>query len=148
MIVAPLLQAYFFGDKKPGTVRQILGETISAQIVTLPILVLAFGQFSNVAILANLLVLPLVPLAMLLTFIAGIITLVAPAAATIAGLPASALLQYMTTVAEYGAGLPWAQTTLQISGWVVAGFYALLIGACLYMWRKTGFRLRDASLVE
>jgi competence protein ComEC len=148
MIVAPLLQAYFFGDKKPGTVRQILGETISAQIATLPILVLAFGQFSNVAILANLLVLPLVPLAMLLTFLAGIVTLIMPAAATIAGWPASALLQYMTTVAEYAAGLPWAQTTLQISGWVVAGAYLVLAGACVYMWRKTGFRLREANLVE
>jgi len=37
-----------------------------------PILIGAFGQFSNVAVIANLLVLPFVPLAMLLTFIAGI----------------------------------------------------------------------------
>ncbi len=148
MVVAPLLQAYFFGDKKPGTVRQILGETVSAQIVTLPILVLAFGLFSNVAVLTNLLVLPLVPLAMVLTFIAGIVTLIVPAAATISGLPASALLHYMTMVAQYAAGLPWAQTTLQISGWIVAGYYAVVIGACLYMWRKTGLRLREASLVE
>lgn len=43
MILAPLLQAYFFGDKKPGTVRQIMGETVSATILTLPILIYAFG---------------------------------------------------------------------------------------------------------
>ncbi len=148
MIVAPLMQAYFFGDKKPGIVRQILGETVSAQIVTFPILVLAFGQFSNVAIISNLLVLPLVPLAMLLTFIAGIVTLIIPAAAHIVGVPATALLQYMTGVAEYVAGLPWAQTKLSISGWMTAGMYVALAAICLYMWRKTKFALRDVNLVE
>ena len=50
MILAPLLQAYFFGDKKPGTVRQILGETFSAQLVTAPLLIMTFGQISVVGL--------------------------------------------------------------------------------------------------
>jgi len=148
MIVAPLAQAYFFGDKKPGTVRQILGETVAAQLVTFPILVLAFGQFSNVAVLANILVLPLVPLAMLLTFGAGVMTLLAPALATIAGLPASWLLGYMTSVAEYLAGLPWAQTELNVTSWHVAGMYVLIVSGCLYVWWRTRFSLRDSSIIE
>ncbi|RYF28888.1 MAG: ComEC family competence protein [Chloroflexi bacterium] len=93
MILAPLGQAYFYGSKKPGTIRQILGETIAAQIATLPILVLAFSQFSNVAVIANALVLPLVPLAMLLTFIAGVVAIIAPAAATLLSLEFWRLLQ-------------------------------------------------------
>ncbi|HET8884216.1 MAG TPA: ComEC/Rec2 family competence protein [Candidatus Saccharimonadales bacterium] len=148
MIVAPLAQRYFFGDKKPGTVRQILGETISAQIATLPILVLAFGQFSNVAIVANLLVLPLVPLAMLLTFVAGIGTIITASAATLIGLPASWLLQYMTTIAQYLAGLSWAQTDLIINGTIVAVYYLALVAVCVYMRQKTSFNLRDSNLVE
>ena len=148
MIMAPLLQRYFFGDKKPGTVRQILGETVSASIVTLPILVYAFGQFSNVALIANLLVLPLVPLAMLLTFIAGIAALVAPPLATIVGLPAQWLLTYMTTVAQYLAGLPWAQTIMEIPAWSVWIAYALIVAVCVYMWRITKYNLRDSNIVE
>lgn len=148
MIVAPLGQRYFFGDKKPGTVRQILGETIAAQLCTLPILVLAFGEFSNVAVLANLLVLPLVPLAMLLTFVAGIGALIMPGGADMIGAPASTLLHYMTTVAQFFAGLPWAQTQMTINGWVVAIAYSALAATCLYVWRKTKYNLRDNSMVE
>lgn len=148
MIVAPLMQAYFFGKKKPGTIRQILGETIAAQLVTLPILVLAFGQFSNIAVIANLLVLPFVPLAMLLTFVAGVGALIVPGLASIAGLPAAWLLGYMTTAVEYLAKLPWAQATLQITGWHVLLAYIIIVGASVYMWRVTRYNLRDANLVE
>ncbi len=148
MVVAPLMQRYFFGGKKPGTIRQILGETVAAQIVTLPILVLAFGQFSNVAIVANLLVLPLVPLAMLLTFIAGVGGLMAPGVAEIIGLPAQWLLQYMIGVAQYLSQLPWAQTQIEASGWLVALSYIVIVLICVYMWRKTKFNLRDSNIVE
>lgn len=148
MVMAPLAQAYFFGDKKPGTVRQILGETIAAQIATLPILILAFGQFSNVAILANLLVLPFVPLAMLLTFIAGVGALVAPGIAVFVGTPATWLLQYMTEVARYLAHLPWALSQVNSNAGIVVIMYGFILVGCAYMWLKTKFHLRDANLVE
>lgn len=148
MIVAPLLQSYFFGDEKPSMIRQIVGETIAAQICTLPILILAFGQFSNVAIVANLLVLPLVPFAMLLTFIAGVGSLITPPLAGVFGAPASWILEYMTSVAIYLAGLPWAQTTLAVSSFTVTIMYASIAGVCWYMWRKTRLNLRKANLVE
>lgn len=148
MLLAPLGQAYFFGNKKPGIVRQILGETIAAQLATLPILVLAFGYFSNVAVIANLLVLPLVPLAMLLTFIAGVGALIVPAAATIIGFPAQLLLTYMTSVTTYVAHLPWAQTMLSISWLWCLLFYLILAAGCVYVWRKTRYSLYNANLVE
>lgn len=148
MILAPLLQRYFYGDKKPGIVRQLLGETISAYIVTLPILIYAFGAYSNVAIIANLLVLPFVPLAMLLTFIAGIGALVMPQFAGIIGAPASWLLEYMIVVANYLADLPWAQGELQIEVPTTAAMYGIIIGMCVYVWRVTRYNLRDSNLVE
>lgn len=147
MILAPLLQAYFFGDKKPGTLRQILGETVSAQIVTLPILVLAFGQFSNVAVIANILILPLVPLAMLLTFIAGIGALTIPVAATVIGLPAYGLLHYMTNVAMYVSSLPWAQSQLTINIWWVGGYYLVLAILCIYLQRVTMHDLSEDNII-
>lgn len=148
MILAPLLQAYFFSSKKPGTIRQILGETISAQIATFPVLVAAFGVFSNVAVVANLLVLPLVPLAMLLTFLCGVVAVIFPAAAFLIALPTQWLLGYMIAVANYLASLPWAQTALVLQGWVVAISYVLLVGICVYLWRKTGYNLRNNNIIE
>ena len=148
MIVGPLLQRYFFGDKEPGTMRQILGETVAAHIVTIPIVVLAFGVLSNVAIPANILIVPLVPLAMLLTFISGIAGLAVPELAATIGMPATWLLSYMTGTAQYLAELPWSQTELQIPWWAGLVYYLALIGACAYMWRVTKFNLRQTNIVE
>ncbi len=148
MILAPLAQRYFFGDKAPGTIRQILGETISAQIVTLPVLIYAFGQMSNVSVIANLLVLPLVPLAMLLVFITGIVGLISAPLAAVAGVPATALLTYMVGVINYFAGLSWALTEITINGWAVAAMYLIIAGTCIYLWKTTKYGLRDENLVE
>ena len=149
MIVAPLAQRYFFGDKKPGVVAQILGETVSAQIVTAPIIIMAFNQLSNVSIVSNLLILPFVPLAMLLVFIAGVGSITLPGLSWLICLPASWLLKYMIKVIEYLASLPWAVTSnVHLQTWWVVAYYFVIIGVCLYMWRKTKYNLREVNLVE
>jgi competence protein ComEC len=148
MILAPLAQRYFFGDKKPGIIGQILGETISAQIVTAPIIIASFGQLSNVAIVSNLLVLPLVPLAMLFTFIAGVGSLLVPAIATFIALPATWLLGYSVSVTEYLASLPWVTSAVNFAWWGVGLCYLVIVGVCIYMWRVTKYNLREANLVE
>jgi competence protein ComEC len=148
MVIAPLMHRYFFGNKKPRIIRQILGETISAQLATAPILVASFGQLSNVAIISNLLVLPFVPFAMLLTFIAGISNLVIPCVAEFISIPAIWLLHYMISVTEYLASLPWAMSILQFPWWGVIICYGIIIGICFYMWRVTKFNLREVNLVE
>ncbi len=148
MILAPLLQVFFFGEKKPSLVRQILGETVAAVIATAPILIGTFGQFSNVAIIANLLVLPLVPLAMLLTFIAGMGAVLIPAWAMVIGWPASWLLGYMITVAEYFSGLSWSVTAIQLSPVGVVGCYVVLILCCFALVKVAKYDLRKSNLVE
>ena len=148
MILAPLLQRFFFGETKPGTVRQILGETISAQIATAPILIAAFGQFSNVAIIANLLVLPLVPLAMLLTFVAGVASLALPAWGAFVGLPATWLLGYMVEVAQTVSELSWALMEIEVGWQFVAGAYMVLALVCFYLSKTTKYRLREVNIVE
>lgn len=147
MVVAPLLQAYFFGHKPPGAVRQVLGETVAASIVTVPILVSGFGVLSVVSIPANLLIVPLVPLAMLLTFITGCVGLGAPMIASLVGAPATWLLMYMTSVSRFLADLPWAQQAWQPPGWVWFVYCAILALALYGMKRATRIQLRDANPV-
>ncbi len=147
MIVGPLLQRFFFGEKEPGTIRQILGETVAAHIVTIPIVVASFGVISNVAIIANLLIVPLVPLAMLLTFISGIAALAVEPIASIIALPATWLLAYMTTTAQYLADLPWAQTEFSASWWMIVLYYGVLIIICVVMQRISKFQLRGVNIV-
>lgn len=145
MVGAPLLQAYFFGDRPPGTIRQILGETIAAHIVTLPITVSAFGVISHVAIIANLLIVPFVPLAMLLTFISGLSSMIVPALASIISQPATWLLSYMTETTTFLSGLPCAQMEWTPPSWVWAGYVLIVAGIGWWMWRVTRLNLKESN---
>ncbi len=145
MILSPLLKAFLFGDDEPSTVGQILLETISAQILTMPIILIAFGQFSNIALIANLLVLPLVPLAMLLVFVAGIGGLLG---ISFAGFPAELLLGYMTKVVDTLASLPWASSQIIAPMWVLFVCYGVIAVGCLILWRITKFNFAGSNLVQ
>ena len=148
MIVAPLLQQFYFGDKKPGTLRQIVGETFAAWLCTLPILMSTFGYASIVAVFANLLILPLVPLAMVLVLFAGIGALVVPVIAELIALPATLLLTYMTEVTFAMSNVSWARLEIAIDSALVGGLYLALIVFCLYMWRATQLDLSKTSIVD
>jgi len=145
MIVAPLLQVYFFGAREPGMFRQILGETIAAHIVTMPIIALSFGTVSNVAIIANLLVVPLVPLAMLLTFICGVAVLVGMPLVEWIATPTTWLLTYMTNVANFVAELPWAQSSITATAFLWIGYAVIVAIACGWMWRRTRYSFRTGQ---
>ena len=72
LILAPKLIQFFYGKKKPGKISEILIATISATIMTAPILLYFFGSLSIISLIANLLILPTIPVAMGLVFLTGI----------------------------------------------------------------------------
>lgn len=148
MILAPLMNAYFFGDRPERPIGRILIETASAQLYTLPIILVTFGQFSVIAPIANLLILPFVPITMLLTFIAGIGGILLPPLASVIGMPAEAILSYMTQTILFVGEIPWAlqDITLGIFGGVI--LYSILISGTIYLWWKTRLDLAKTSLVE
>lgn len=137
MFVAPLLQHYFFGDAEPGLLRQIMGETIAAHLVTLPIIALSFGTVSHVAIIANMLVVPLVPIAMLLTFIVGVLSIANSSIVSFIAQPAGWLLSYMVEVARFVSELEWAQTAIDVPVWVWCVYVILLGGVCVWVAKAT-----------
>ncbi len=148
MLLAPLIQAYFFGTKKPGVVRQIIGETIAAQLTTMPIIILTFGQISTVAILTNILVVPLIPLAMLLTFMIGIANVGLPWFASLLAIPTVWLLGYMIHVAIGFAQQPWALVEVHFGVLSLITYYLVLLGVGYYLWRRTRYNFRHSSIVE
>lgn len=148
MILAPLMSAYFFGDTPERPIGRIMIETIAAQLYTLPILLVTFGQFSIIAPIANLLILPLVPLAMLLTFIAGIGGLLLPSIAGIIGIPAEVVLSYMTQTIIFVGNIPWALQEVSLSPFGGLLLYGLLVAITVFFWYKTRLDLAKTSLVE
>lgn len=148
MLVAPLLQHYFYGDKEPGVFRQILGETIAAHIVTIPIIALSFGTISHVAIIANVLVVPLVPLAMLLTFISGLWAIASLPFAWLVAVPTDWLLAYMVNVATFVSELSWAQSELSVVPWVWLGYAIVVALLCVWMWKASRYDFRGVNAGE
>ena len=147
IMLAPLLHSYFFGNKEPGAFRQILIETLSAQIMTLPLLMMSFGVISNVALIANMLILPFVPLAMLLTFMSGVMVFVPMIGALIA-IPTTWLLGYMIQVTNWTAGFEWAQMEVSINLWQCVVLYVVLILAMIWMKKQTKLDLAKINIVE
>jgi competence protein ComEC len=148
MILAPLFQNYFFGSKKPGTIQQILGETISAQLTTLPIIAFSFGTLALFALPANLLVLPFVPLAMLLGFVAGILAVIIPLSVAFVGIPAFIVLTYMTSVIDWFSSIPNVSVDISFTIFGVIIFYAILLVVAIYMQRVTRHNFRKDNIVE
>ncbi len=149
IVLAPLLHIYFWGaDKKLGFTRQLIIATLSAQLMTLPIIMYVFGQYAPYALLANILVLPVVPFAMLATFLAGVGGLLFPALAAIFGLPATILLKYSTTVIEKVAGLPNAQGEVSLSTAWLAGGYVLVVLFITFLYRQTCYNFRGQKALD
>jgi hypothetical protein len=94
-----------------------------------------------------MLILPLVPLAMALTFIAGMGGLFLPSGTPV-GLPADFVLSYMTDTAMTAGNVSWASMDVAILPFAAACMYLFIGAACLYMWRVTRLHLEETSLVE
>jgi competence protein ComEC len=149
MLLAPLIRDYFFAAKTGDNwIVRILVETTSAQLMTLPLIVYVFGQYSPYALLANLLILPLVPLAMLLTFAGGLLALASASLASIWGFPATVVLTYMTSMVEWMARLPGAAAELTISLPIALLGYAGLLVIGLYLWRATHHSFRRDNIID
>ena len=103
--------------------------TLSAIILTTPIILYDYGKLSLVAPLANILVLPAIPLAMLLGFIACLLAIIFLPMGQIAGWLVWLVLSYIIWILEKLAHLPWAAWQVpKINSWLLALLYVLILG--------------------
>lgn len=107
----PLIEQ-FISIIKPVLVREVLATTMAAQLFVLPLLLFQTGNLSLVTLPANILILPAVPIAMLLAFIAGCVALIAGSIGPYVGIPAYLVLTYVIAAAELLASLPFASVIL------------------------------------
>lgn len=108
LVVSPLVTKRIYGEREPGLVQAVVLESICAEVMTLPYVLLIFGQMSTVGILANVLVVALIPLAMLLTLFAGLAGMLLPTLAGWIAWPAKLLLTYMLDIASLLSKIPHA----------------------------------------
>ncbi len=115
LILAPILKTKIYKDKEPSIMAGIVLESFSAQLLTAPLIAHVFGTFSIISLLANVLVVPWIPIIMLLVFIFGVIGMVAPSIALMLGTLPKIILTPIILVIEKLASLSWASTQLKLS---------------------------------
>jgi competence protein ComEC len=147
LLVAPLLTRLIYGKREPKTIGQIVIETFSAQLTTLPLTLAIFGNLTILGLLANVMIVPLIPLAMLLTLVAGVGAGLGTFAPFIA-LPATWLLTYITQLISVLAAVPWAAVDVKISAVSMVGLYMAMLVAGILIWRKTKHDFMAKSVIE
>lgn len=137
LILAPPLHARFWPKKwKDKLLPGVVTETFAAQVCTLPIILFIFGRLSVISIVANLLVVPLTPFAMLASLLAGIGGMIGPFAATLLAWPARILLDYMLSVSSLLSRIPFANVGMSITLKQMVLLYVLITAVTYTVTRK------------
>ncbi len=149
LILAPLLTRRLFGSRTPRLPMQIAIETIAAQALATPLILFVFGDFSLVAVIANIAVVPAIPIAMALTLICGAAGVVSPIIGAWLAVPAKLVLDYILEMAALMSMPSWAKIDLTISAVSMTGLYVAIIILAIILRRKTGMRFSATpSVIE
>lgn len=116
----------------PKFLHPFLIETLSAQTLTFPLILYTFGRISIIAPLANLLVLPLIPWAMGLGFLAAFLAIFWLFLGQVIGWFEWVVLKYMIMITEKLSQLSWASIDLSWFNIYLLIFAYLLIGYLIY----------------
>lgn len=108
MELSPYLKKIFVHVPETLGIRDSLTATVAAQIATLPISMIIFRQLSLVAPVTNILVAPLIPLAMLTGSLATLLSVVWMPLGLLVGYLGWLLLQMILWIATVGAHVPLA----------------------------------------
>lgn len=137
IILGPLLASRFPQWVQNSPVLMIPIESFAAEMATLPYLLHTFGQMSFVGLIANTLIAAFIPIAMLLSAVAGIVGMVAAPIVGWIAWPAVAVMTYMLDVAQILSKLPGAfRENLQLSQIAALQLY----GVVLLVWAGLHFK--------
>lgn len=138
--LAPFLEKIFACVPKILGLRESLQMTVAAQLAAVPLIVVLFSHFSVIAPIANVVVAPFIPLAMLFGFAGAVVSFFfEPLGLLIAYLGWGAL-EVIICATKFFAEVPHALiSTGNISNWFVWGYYLVLIVVLALPWTRKKF---------
>lgn len=116
---------------KDGFFKEILATTISAQIATMPYILLISSKISIYSLFSNILVLPLVPVSMFLGFILGLLSYVPFLGISIAFI-LHILLKYFIFIADFVSKIPYSNIEIPFGKTEMVICYIFIF----YLWSK------------
>ncbi|OHA79296.1 MAG: hypothetical protein A2747_02535 [Candidatus Yonathbacteria bacterium RIFCSPHIGHO2_01_FULL_44_41] len=125
VIFVPVIEKYFMFVSS-RTLREIVVTTFATQIFVLPLILYHMGSVSLIGFVANIFILPVVPLAMLAVAFVAVLGWV-PLAGSVLAFSAYILLSYMIIAVEFFARVPFASLkNIPFSLLMLAILYAFL----------------------
>jgi competence protein ComEC len=106
--------------------REVFVTTLSAYLATLPYVMYTFGKVSVYALLANILVVPLVPACMLLSFLVILCSYISETLTLLFGFLDSSLIGVILWFARTVEHIPFASLTVTITRDVMFVLYFVL----------------------
>lgn len=131
-LLRPLLEKFLKWEWLAATAA----TTLSAQVLVLPILLYTFNQLAIYTLPANILVLPLVPLAMALGFATAIAGWIWPFLGALIGQSAWLIAAYQLGVIRFFSSLPYAALEVHISSALLVALYAGLVSWLIAVYRR------------
>ncbi len=120
----------------PFHLRDILTMTLAAQLGTLPLLIFHFGRLSLISPLANLLIVPLLPMIMISGLVLSLVGLIWLPLAKIIAWPVWFLLSYLVKIIDYLSSFPLAAYEFKNISWIILLGYYLFLILIIFKWSK------------
>ena len=140
MFLAPVLKEYFYGNAT-SYIGEMVIIAFSAQLFCLPITIYSFGAFSIIGILANIIVTPIIPAIMALTFLIGI----APGFAPVA-LICKIMLAFQIAAIDVLSKAKWATVSI-VSGSPLM-MYIPIVLLMLFLKSRTKYSFRPRYVLD
>jgi len=116
--------------------KEIIAMTLAAQVFTLPILVYNFGRISIMALLANVLIIPVIYWIMVFGFIFALAGIISPVLGWFLSFPCLFILTYLVKIVDFFSSLPWASKTIENVHWIWLIMSYLILGLFVYRLKK------------
>lgn len=130
--ITPIFERIFI--KLPKLLNETASATIGAQFATMPIILHNFSILSILAPVTNILIVPMVPVAMLLSFLVGLFGLIWMPLGKILMIFAWPILKYIMSVIDIFSQIPWITKQINFNQYAVLIYYLILaiIVYCIY----------------
>ncbi len=127
----PIMNRLTFVPDKLG-LREIVAATVATQATVLPLLAYISGKVSLYGLLANILVVPMVPLLMLAALCTALVSFI-PVLNFLPAFTAAMLSGWIVSVSALVSALPFSSVQVpEINPVVIAGFYLTLFVALIF----------------
>lgn len=129
----PIISSFLQKLSFQKMLEDVIATTVAAYIATLPYVLYTFGSMSVYSLFANIIIVPLVPIAMGMSFLVTLVSYTSDSVARFIGGVTSMLLDGIISVSQAISNLPLSSLSLNFSfgGMVLA--YVFIVTSCAYV---------------